>query len=137
MKAPIVQKFMTRLPLEMERVDNVINAIRMMQSFSIHHIPVMRGLHLVGVVSEQDILKARMLYGQEIADQMPVDKVCQRDFLGVNPMTPVDEVARKMLDDGLDCAMVVDGEYVVGIFTSTDALKILTQVFGKPNKERN
>lgn len=130
MKAPIVQKFMTRLPQEMERVDNVATALSLMKKLGIHHVPVMRGLHLVGVVSERDILQARIRAGKNV-DGLPIEEVCQRDVLQVNPMTPVDEVAKKMLARNADCVMVVDGEYVVGIFTSTDALNILTSLFGK------
>ena len=56
MKAPIVQKRMTRLPLEIEQINNVANARRLMGLFGIRHVPVMGGLHLKGVVSDRDIM---------------------------------------------------------------------------------
>ena len=130
MKAPIVQKHMTRLPLEIEQIDNVANARRLMDLFGIRHVPVMKGLHLKGVVSERDITRASIRYGKKI-DDLPIEEICQHDVLTVSPLAPIDEVARQMLDRGVGSAMVVDGEYVVGIFTTTDALKTLTGLFGK------
>jgi acetoin utilization protein AcuB len=130
MKAPIIQQRMTRLPLEIERIDNVANARRMMELFGIRHVPVMSGLHLKGIVSQRDILNATIRLGKNI-DDLPIEEICNPDVLTVSPMTSVDEAARQMLERGVGSAVVVDGEYVVGIFTSSDALKTLGSLFGK------
>ncbi len=132
MKAPIVQQYMTRLPLEIERIDNVANARRLMELFGIRHVPVMRGLHLQGVVSERDILNATLHVGKDRIDDLAIEEICQRHVLAVSPLTPINRVAEQMLQRGVGSAMVVDGEYVVGIFTATDALKALAGLFGKP-----
>ena len=129
MKAPIIQQCMTRLPLEIERIDNVSNAKRLMELFGIRHVPVMSGLHLKGIVSQRDILNASLRLGKDI-DDLPIEEICNLDVLTVSPLTPVDEAARQMLDRRVGSAVVVDGEYVVGIFTSTDALKTLGSLFG-------
>ncbi len=129
MKAPIVQKVMTRLPLEIEQIDNIANAKRMMELFGIRHVPVMKGLHLKGIISQRDILKAMVERGSDI-DDLPIDDFCQHDVLTVSPMTPVNEVAERMLERDVGSAVVVDGEYVVGIFTLTDALRTLQNAFG-------
>lgn len=130
MKAPIIQQRMTRLPLEIERIDNVANARRLMELFGIRHVPVMSGLHLKGIVSQRDILNATIRLGKDI-DDLPIEEICNPDVLTVSPLTPVDEAARQMLERGAGSAVVVDGEYVVGIFTSSDALKTLGSLFGK------
>ena len=129
MKAPIVQKFMTRLPLEIEQIDNVANARRLMELFDIRHVPVMKGLHLKGIISQRDILNATIRHGQNI-DELPIDEIYQEDVLTVSPVTPIDEVIQQMRDRSVGSAVVVDGEYVVGIFTTTDALKMLLSLFG-------
>lgn len=129
MKAPIVQQYMTRLPLEIERIDNVANAKQLMELFGIRHVPVMDGLHLLGVVSQRDILDATVRLGKNI-DDMPIETICAKEVLTVSPLTPVDDVARQMLHRGVGSAVVVDGNYVVGIFTTTDALKTIAGLFG-------
>jgi len=130
MKAPIVQQHMTRLPLEIERIDNVANAKRLMELFGIRHVPVMSGLNLLGVVSQKDILNATIRLGGNV-DDLPIGEICHRDVLKVSPLTPIDEVATQMLHRGVGSALVVDGEYVVGIFTSSDALKTIASLFAK------
>ena len=134
MKAPIVQKHMTRLPLEIEQIDTVANAKSLMELFGIRHVPVMNGLHLKGVVSQSDILLAEIRMGKQV-DDLHIDDVCEHDVLTVGPLTPVDEVAKKMLEAKVGSAVIVDGEYVVGIFTATDALKTLARVWEKPQNQ--
>ena len=121
---------MTRLPVEMESIENVSNAKRLMELFGIRHVPVMRGSGIFGIVSQRDLLNAEMKAGHNIDDQS-IDDICQKDVLAVPPMMPVDEVAQKMLDRRVGSAVVKDGGFVVGIYTSSDAFKTLCQVFGK------
>ena len=135
MKIPIVQQHMTRLPLEIEQIDKVANAKRLMELFGIRHVPVMSGLQLTGVVSQRDILNAAVRLRRNV-DNLPIEEVCEHNVLTVSPLTPVDQVARKMLERQVGSAVVVDGEYVVGIFTSTDALKTLATLWDKSNSGR-
>ena len=135
MKVPIVQKHMTRLPLEIEQIDKVVNAKRLMELFGIRHVPVMSGLKLEGVVSQRDLLNATIRLGRNI-DDMPIEEFCEHDVLTVSPLTPIDEVARQILQRQVGSAVVVDGEYVVGIFTSTDALKTLAGFWEKSTRAR-
>jgi len=50
----------------------------------------------------------------------------EQEFLGVAPDTPVIEVIKKMKENRLGCALVVDGGKLVGIFTERDLLHKLT-----------
>jgi len=128
-KPPIVRDCMTHLPVEGERCETVADAARLMESHHIRHLPVMSGSHLKGIVSQRDILLARLRYG-EAAEAILLEEICSKDILKVGPLTPVNEVAGQMLDRRLGSAVVVDGGYVVGLFTSTDALRLLRTLFG-------
>ena len=123
-RPPIVQKCMTRLPVEAENCETVADALRVMESHGIRHIPVMSGAHLSGLVSDHDILQAQLTYGDR-ANDMVLEDICQKDVLSVGPMTSINDVARAMLARKVGSAVVVDGGYVVGIFTTTDALRVL------------
>ncbi len=94
MKVPNVQQHMTRLPLEIEQIDKVGNAKRLMELFGIRHVPVMSGIRLRGVISQSDILNATIELGRNI-DNLPIEEFCEHDVLQVGPLTPVDEVAQK------------------------------------------
>ena len=128
-KAPIVRQFMTRIPIELETCEKVGEAIAVMASHAIRHIPVMSGSHLKGVISQSDILQAQVEYDDAL-DDMALEEICQRDVLSVSPVTPIDQVAKQMLERKTGSAIVVDGDFVVGIFTTTDALRALSDIFG-------
>jgi CBS domain-containing protein len=121
---------MTHLPAEIERCETVAEAIALMEKHQIRHIPVMSGAQLKGIVSQRDILTARVRYGDQLG-KMSVENVCQLEVLTVSPVTAVNEVAEHMLDRGAGSAVVVDGGFVVGIFTTTDALRVLSQLFSR------
>ena len=128
-KAPPVRQFMTRIPVEAERCETVQQAARLMEQHQIRHLPVMSGSHLLGVVSQRDILSARLREGDKV-DAQPLEHICKTNVLQVGPLTPVDQVAAKMLDQQVSSALVVDGGFVVGIFTTVDALRVIHDVFG-------
>ena len=50
----------------------------------------------------------------------------EQEFLGVSPDTPALEVIAKMKAAGLGCALVMDQEKLVGIFTERDLMNKLT-----------
>ena len=127
-KPPIVREYMTRLPVEAERCRTVREAIALMESHDIRHIPIMNGSHLVGIVTERDVMQARIEQGGRVGTVELAD-ICQRDVLSVSPVTPIDEVVRRMLGRNAGSAVVVDGGFVVGIFTTTDALRLLRDFF--------
>ena len=129
-KAPIVRQFMTRLPVELEQCETVAEAIRIMQQHQIRHLPVIRSFRLQGIVSQRDILEARVRHGDAV-ERMLLGDVCREDVLTVSPVDPVDVVARQMLDRKAGSAIVMDGGFVVGIFTSIDALRVLCDLFGQ------
>ncbi len=127
-KAPIVRRYMTRLPVEVERCETVAEAIHAMETHGIRHVPVMSGSHLQGLVSQRDILQARISHG-DAADAMPLQDICQQDVLTVSPTSKINEACRQMLERKVGSAVVVDGGFVVGIFTTTDALRALVMLF--------
>jgi len=121
---------MTHLPVEAERCETVIGAERLMEIHSIHHLPVMSGSHLKGILSQQDILRARLRWG-DTANEKSLEEICQPNVLTVSPTAPIDEVAIQMLDRQAGSVVVVDGGYVVGMFTKTDALRVISELFTK------
>ena len=129
-KPPIVREYMTKLPVEAERCRTVREAMDLMDLHEIHHVPVMNGSHLIGIVTEHDVMRARIEHGGRFSVVALAD-ICQRDVLSVSPVTPVDEVVRRMLGRNAGSAVVVDGGFVVGIFTTTDALRLLRDLFSR------
>ncbi len=128
-KSPPVRETMTHLPVEAERCDTVGDAMRVMEAEQIRHIPVMRGAKLVGIVSHRDILQALATRGNDVQD-LALEELCEPDVITVPPTMQLGEVAEKMLARRAGSVVVMDGGFVVGIFTETDALRFLREWFG-------
>jgi acetoin utilization protein AcuB len=132
--APEVREYMTRLPVEAERCETVADAMAMMETHRIHHVPVMSGSQLKGIVSERDLLEAKSEQGDHFLET-PLDQICKSDVLTVGPVDPIDEVARMLLDRRVGSAVVVDSGFVVGIFMTSDALRFVADFFGQPKSK--
>lgn len=99
----------------------------MMQALSIRHLPVTDGERLVGIVTERDM---RMLEGcgvSPLATRVR-DAMTPEPYV-VDSRTPLALVARQMADRKLGSAVITEGGNIVGIFSTTDALRVLAEVF--------
>lgn len=126
-KSPPVRDYMTRLPVEAEGVDTVGEAAKLMEGGSIQHLPVFNGSNLVGIVSERDVREARIRLGN--ANKVSLDEICTRDVATVSPIASASDAVKTMLDRRIGSVVVVDGGFVVGIFTTTDALRVVNDYF--------
>jgi acetoin utilization protein AcuB len=129
--APQVREYMTHLPVEAERCESAEQAMALMQQHDVHHLPVMSGSHLKAIVSLHELLQARAELGDRFS-ATPLEQISTSHALTVSPVDPIDEVARKMLQRGADAAAVVDSGFVVGVFTTTDAMRFICDFFGQP-----
>ena len=92
----------------------------------IRHLPIVDAHdHLIGLVTQQDLLCA----GEDLA--RPISEVMQTDLKTVNPDTPAHEVAYLLLHYDVGCAPVVDRDgKLVGIVTDTDFVRIAYVALG-------
>jgi acetoin utilization protein AcuB len=101
-----------------------------MRSYGIRHLPVLDGGKLAGVLSQRDALLVETLRDVDPANT-PVEDAMSTDVYVVGPDTPLHEVATAMIEHKYGCAVVVEGNRVVGIFTTIDALRALVQAEGE------
>lgn len=127
MSAQVIQSVMTSAPHTIGAEQSLEVAHAMMSKHGIRHLPVLHGGRCVGILSDRDIRAALAAEGKQ-ASEMNVHDFCTEDVYAVSPTTSVKEVAAFMGDKGVGSAVVVDDEKVVGIFTATDACKLLARV---------
>ena len=120
---------MTHLPVEAEQSETAEGAAAILKQQNVRHVPVMNGSHFIGIVSEQDLLEAKIRLGKDFA-ATKLEQICLPNPLTVAPVDPVDQVVRSMLERDVDSAAVVDGGFVVGVFTTTDALRFIADFCG-------
>lgn len=114
---PTIEELMTPTPHTIGADVTVEAARQMMAEFGVRHLPVRSDGHLVGVVAAADLTLAPAY--------RRVAEVMDSDPLMVAPLDVASDVASAMADRRLDAAIVVSGERVVGIFTATDAARVL------------
>jgi len=121
---------MTSMPLSIEPNQSLAEAKKKMHEVHARHLPVRSAGKVVGLLSDRDIgLLASFaqldLNTMKVSDAMMLDPYC------VHPDVPVDTVCAEMAEKRYGSALVVqENDRLVGIFTYTDALRALSEVFG-------
>lgn len=106
-------------------------AWRIMEREGIRHLPVVRAQALIGMLSDRDILaygvrdkKGELHFAEDLLVNHAMTwtplETCEVD-------TSVALLARKMIELKIDAIPVVRGLHLVGLVTSTDLLRLLTE----------
>ena len=124
---PSVAEFMTTEPCAVDGDLTLRDARRRMSLNRIRHLLVTKHNRLAGVLSERDIAVAESLPGVNL-DKTPVSVAAREEPFMCPPEASVAEVAEAMEARRIGCVVVATPEEVLGIFTTTDALRALRQL---------
>lgn len=127
MLMPPISRYMTRQPWTIERSATLTAAHQVMRSHAIRHLPVMEAGKLVGIVSERDLHLIETLPDAD-PDEVTVDDAMTEAVYVAAPTDEVSEVVDRMAAGKLGSAIVMRDQAVEGIFTSIDALQVLSHV---------
>ncbi len=111
----------------------------------IRHLPVVdKNGHLVGIVTDRDIREAApsdatLLSVQELNYLLGKLKVAsfmtpKSKLITITPDTLIEEAVNLMREHKIGCLPVVEGDKLYGIFTESDALDHLVDIFGLKQK---
>ena len=111
----------------------------------IRHLPVVDNDHkVVGIVTDADIRKAAPSDATKLSiyelnyllDKLKVSGfMTPKDkLITITPDTLIEEAVQLMRDHKIGCLPVLEGENLYGIFTETDALDQLVDIFGLKEK---
>jgi acetoin utilization protein AcuB len=102
-------------------------AHRLMRQKRVRHLPVLSHGRVVGVVSAGDLHLLEGLAGVD-PERVCVEEAMTAAPYCVRPDAPLDEVVDVMAGNKYGCAIVVEAERVVGIFTTVDALEAFARL---------
>lgn len=113
-------------------------AIDLMKRHRIRRLPVLNAGHLVGIVSEKDLLSASPSQATSLSvwelgyllSQLTVASVMSHPVFSVHEDTPIETAAQVMVDRKIDGLPVVCGDAVVGIVTASNLFKLLVELTG-------
>ncbi len=133
-KSPTVREFMTADPCTVDAQLTLADAQDRMSANNIRHLLVTENDKVVGVVSTRDLHLAMSVRGAD-ASRDRVAIATSSGIFAVDVDAPLADVAEQMEEHRYGCAVVTAGEDVVGIFTTTDALRAVRQlIVGAPVK---
>lgn len=111
----------------------------LMQHHAIHHLPVLEGDVLRGVISQRDLYRSMLstvYYGQHEREQQDfldrctdISGIMTPDPLTLGPQDTLGDAVRLMRGRSIGCVPVVDGRNrLLGIVTESDLLRVLEEV---------
>ena len=126
---PKIEKYMTPIPETINK-DVLVNvAYEKMQEGAFRHLPVQSGGKLVGILTDRDI---KMAMTFETTQKLTVEDVMTQDPYTCSPDADLDSVVLEMAEHKYGSAVVQQSNgKIVGIFTATDALRVLGEVLGQ------
>lgn len=121
-----IHEVMTRSPHTIGAEQTLETAKLLFAKFNIRHLPVLERGKCVGILSDRDI---NLMYAVEpqTASNLKISDACTLEVYAVRPDESVKNVSLYMAENSIGSAVVTDGDKVVGIFTSMDACRVLSE----------
>ncbi len=124
---PTISKYMTTVPRTIDSEASLMTATRLMREGGFRHLPVVEGERLLGVVTERDIRLVESFDNIDAAKTTVGEAMTEAPY-AVAPETPLDEVVSTMAEHKYGSAVVVQNGKVVGVFTTVDACRALSDL---------
>ena len=120
-----IKEFMTPMPHTIGHDMTTDKAFEMMKEYSCHHLPVLDGGKLVGILSDKDLKTVAKIAN---AEEVKVEDLMTDEPVVVEPGMDVYQAAMLMHEKKIGSVIVsaTPGE-PWGIFTATDALNYLAE----------
>lgn len=119
-----MRHWMTPAPHSVGKGQTLAVAKRIMCDYAVRYLPVLDQGKLVGILSELDIYFVQAIPGVNLEDTLVADAMSQHVHCA-SPDQQIRAVVAQMAEYKLGCAVITEGDKVVGMFTTTDALDML------------
>jgi acetoin utilization protein AcuB len=129
-----MREMIQRNPVTIRPDASLLEARRLVQEKGIRHLPVVdENKKVVGIVTERDIQAAAPRDSTRKID-VSAFMTPKEKMISITPDTLIEEAVQLLHEHKIRCLPVLEGERLYGIFTETDALNHLVDVFGLKRK---
>lgn len=134
----LVRDVMTANPVVVEPDASLEEATRLMREMKFRHLPVMRGLSLVGIVTWTDLMRASPSPATSLSlwetpallARARVADIMTQDVITVEAATPVEDAAHLLRKHKIGAVPVTESGGLAGIVTETDLFDALIYLRG-------
>lgn len=127
---------MTAQPITVNETNKVSDVAQIFKERSIHHIPVVSGSKLIGMISKTDMERISFVTGTQdekantqIYDALSIDQVMTKNVESVQSDDTIKEAAELLARGSYHALPVLVGEELQGIVTSTDVINYLLEQY--------
>jgi len=124
-----VSEVMTEAAVTDRADESLLQAAKRMWEQQTGSILLVDGEHLLGILTERDILRA---VAEDRDLSTPVSEVMSRDLVTVDPATSLRDAARIMADRWIRHLPVLDGDRLVGVVSQRDLSGLLAGALNEP-----
>ena len=130
-----VSQYMSRRVISIGPETEFHRAFDLMRSRRIHHLPVVDGDRVIGLVAERDLLLAAANFGSA---EVPVGEIMRGPPVCVSESAQLKDAARLLVTHHIGSLPVLGaGNTLVGIITETDIFKITAGMLAARPEKKN
>jgi acetoin utilization protein AcuB len=122
----LIRDYMSASPHTIGSEQPLSRAHEVMRENKVRHLPVLHGGQLAGMVTVRDLHLVETLKDVD-PETVKVEEAMTPNPYVVSPTVSLKQVADEMAVRKLGSAIVVDAGKVVGVFTTVDALRALSE----------
>ena len=117
-----VDQLMAKSLVKIESARSAMEAAKLMKTHKIGSVLVKRDNHIVGIVTESDIIR-RVIAVERVPYYVPVEEIMSSPVIGIDRQRPIIEAADMMNHHRTRHLAVFNGDSVIGVVSVRDLLQ--------------
>jgi len=116
-------ELMSKELIKLKPTDSIKDALEQMDQKRIHHLPIVDGENIIGIVSDRDLLKIRD-QSSLLKSQLDLQWFMSKITILCHEETPIDHIAKVFCNEHINGILVIGSDHkLTGIITHHDLLK--------------
>lgn len=131
-----VSQIMSKDVLTVNKTQTIKEVNELLQNKSIHHVPVVSGKEVIGMLTSTDLQKISFVNSAEegqittaMWDVLNIEQVMTKHVETAQKEDTIYDVAKTLSTSDFHALPVLENDEIVGIVTSTDLLKYLVDQY--------